>query len=43
MYRCARESEWGDRLPLHYEQQQENLEETETVTKTTTENKNKEI
>jgi len=31
MYRCARNSEWGDRLPLHYEQQQENLEEAETV------------
>jgi len=31
MYRCARDSEWGDRLPLHYEQQQENSEETETV------------
>jgi len=30
MYRCARDSEWGDRLPLHYEQQ-ENLEEAETV------------
>ncbi|KYN27309.1 hypothetical protein ALC57_03653 [Trachymyrmex cornetzi] len=40
MYRCARESEWGDRLPLHYEQQQENLEETETVSKTATENEN---
>ncbi|KYQ56061.1 hypothetical protein ALC60_05044 [Trachymyrmex zeteki] len=40
MYRCARESEWGDRLPLHYEQQQENLKEIETVSETATENEN---
>ncbi|XP_018400362.1 PREDICTED: methyltransferase-like protein 17, mitochondrial [Cyphomyrmex costatus] len=40
MYRCARESEWGDRLPIHYEQQQENVEETETVSETATENEN---
>ncbi|XP_077280595.1 ribosome assembly protein METTL17, mitochondrial [Temnothorax americanus] len=36
MYRCARESEWGDRLPLHYEQQQESLETDETVCETAT-------
>lgn len=34
MYRCARASEWGDRLPLQYEQQQENLED-DTTNKTT--------
>lgn len=41
MYSCARRSEWGDRLPLHYEQQ-ENPEETETTTfsETTTKDEN---
>ncbi|KMQ97636.1 protein rsm22-like mitochondrial protein [Lasius niger] len=36
MYRCARSSKWGDRLPLHYEQQQENPEGNDTVDETTT-------
>lgn len=39
MYRCARESEWGDRLPLHYEQQQESLQEAEPVCEMATKNK----
>lgn len=39
MYRCARESKWGDRLPLHFEQQQDGLE-TETVCETVTKNEN---
>jgi len=38
MYRCARGSEWGDRLPLHYEQQ-ENLE-AEKVESETSKNEN---
>lgn len=40
MYRCARESEWGDRLPLHDEQQQENQEKNETVCETIIKNEN---
>lgn len=28
MYRCAKISEWGDRLPLHYERQQEQQQES---------------
>lgn len=36
MYRCARSSKWGDRLPLYYEQQQENPEENDIPNKTTT-------
>ncbi|XP_011866454.1 PREDICTED: methyltransferase-like protein 17, mitochondrial isoform X2 [Vollenhovia emeryi] len=43
MYRCARDSEWGDRLPLHYEQQ-ESLERDEkrdeTICETATKNEN---
>lgn len=35
MYRCVRSTKWGDRLPLHYEQQQENLEEDNVPNKTT--------
>lgn len=40
MYRCARKSEWGDRLPLHYEQQQESLDGDETVCETANKNEN---
>jgi len=40
MYRCAKGSEWGDRLPLYYEQQQENQEQNETVCETATKNEN---
>lgn len=36
MYRCARSSKWGDRLPLHYEQQQENPEGDGILNETTT-------
>ncbi|XP_011636082.1 methyltransferase-like protein 17, mitochondrial [Pogonomyrmex barbatus] len=39
MYRCARVSEWGDRLPLHYEQQQEN-QETDIVNEIILKNEN---
>ncbi|XP_070152107.1 ribosome assembly protein METTL17, mitochondrial isoform X2 [Polyergus mexicanus] len=36
MYRCARSSEWGDRLPLNYEQQQESPEEDDISNEMTT-------
>ncbi|XP_029663982.1 methyltransferase-like protein 17, mitochondrial isoform X2 [Formica exsecta] len=36
MYRCAKSSEWGDRLPLNYEQQQESPEEDGISNETTT-------
>ncbi|KAL6425596.1 hypothetical protein ACFW04_009619 [Cataglyphis niger] len=36
IYRCARSSQWGDRLPLHYEQEQENPEENGISNETTT-------
>lgn len=39
IYRTARCSEWGDRLPLHYEQQQENLEGDDIVNVKTTNEK----
>ncbi|XP_011697043.1 PREDICTED: methyltransferase-like protein 17, mitochondrial isoform X2 [Wasmannia auropunctata] len=37
MYRCAKTSKWGDRLPLHFEQQ-ESPEDVETVSEIATKN-----
>lgn len=36
MYRCARSSKWGDRLPMHYEQREEDPEENDILDETST-------